>query len=146
MADTGHKTTTEEWDSIGSYLPNLDRSKCWTTGPWDQSYNCYAWTLGITNEDINPDTSNLKRKPSREDVKRFYDAQGFVECGADEATIDIWANAKYVTHAAKFIGGDYAESKLGANIRIRHPRTELRGEGSDQYGAMVMHFKPRPKQ
>lgn len=46
--------TDAEWDSLSPDFPNLDRSYTFWQAPETLSYNCIAWSMGITWTWIDP--------------------------------------------------------------------------------------------
>jgi len=109
-------------------------------GDKNTSYNCIAWSLGITNNWINP--------PLHEKVISFYKEQGFKlsSVGGSNRKIAVWFDENgNVMHAARRmlvnINGSSVmcwTSKLGKYYCISH---SLEGVSGDTYGAPGMYFE-----
>lgn len=133
--------TDAEWNVLHPAFPALVRAACRATAPANPVYNCIAWTLGITWTWVSPPPT----------IPRFiglYNALGYVQCPANEALIDGWANNNVPTHGSiQYAGGGGTwESKMGEYIRIEHDRNALGPSGASEslYGAVVISFKRAP--
>lgn len=100
------------------------------TGEATRTYNCIAWTLGITNRWINP-------KHSLQAWDNFYALNQYIR--ADAGEIAIWKTPAAFTHGcvANAAQGFNWESKCGPNLRILHQLPEMVG---DTYGNVYAYY------
>lgn len=149
----GDPVTDEEWAELYHEFPNLVRDHVVKSGPADEDYNCIAWALGITDENIQPPESReafvemCKISPALHidpgQANKIVESHGFEECDEDEADIDGFAISNgEITHASKEQDDDGWSSKLGAWIRITHIRDGLYEPGPlAYYGMPIVHFR-----
>lgn len=104
------------------------------TGEATRAYNCIAWTVGLTNQWINP-------KQSLADWDAFYAPYGYAQ--ADAGEIAVWKTPAAYTHGciATSEGGFNWESKCGGSLRILHQLPELVGA---IYGDVFVYYKKQP--
>jgi hypothetical protein len=119
------------------YFPNLDLSKVEVTGEATRSYNCLAWTLGITSVWLWPWARGRRRRVSETDFRGLYDI--FARDLARKAHVAVFGTStRAMTHASLSLSdGERWESKLGQWLRIRHP---LEGLESKSYGKVQKIF------
>ena len=111
-----------------------------------KTYNCIAWSLGVTDHWVNPETgpdyaplSGMDRLYSEQGYYREHDLNWRAEPGLEKvvlyATLNADGTVKEVTHAAHEEPDGSFTSKLGQLPVIRHATPEaLRGPA---YGAPV---------
>ncbi len=126
-------TPAEQQRFLG-YFPNLNVQAAMVSGEIDPSYNCIAWTVGITHAWIWPgDHLN--------DFDQFYSGFGFVQ--AANGPIAVWGVSPFVMKHGCVSGPDHGprwESKCGADLRFQHGLSELAGSS---YGHVIAcYFNP----
>ncbi len=141
------KPTTSEWSSLIRDFPNLTKNNVWVTAPSTPRgntpfYNCIAWSLGLDDRWINPNSPLSAFKTQYETWGQKPESALF-----PSADIDAWGTSTYnATHGSKTYAGQYLgissglwESKLGQSLRITHGR---RGLNSTVYGRILASFTP----
>lgn len=134
----GNPPTAAQESNIESYFPNLET---WSvTGPATGSYNCIAWSVGITDEWLWPGSTV-------QDFDAFYASYGWsvsangnreyrkrkIGLYADNSDPNDCTHGSRETHDC---GWD--ESKLGGLERIMHIRSELEG---GYYGNVIRYYE-----
>lgn len=130
------------------------------TAPQDGSYNCIAWTGGITTSWVWPPNSlstyNCTSANYLQCFDNFYSnnpvrypgAWNYTRTGAtvSNSVVDLWKTASAYTHASiRKPGNNHPhgydwESKPGGLCRTLHPRNAL--EQPNWYGAVSNYYKP----
>ena len=141
-------------------FPGLVGCEWSVTGEATISYNCIAWTVGITDKWVNEigrtglgnnryyisiDTSygNGDGIMTMDELDAFYDANGYTV--TDSSSADIIYYSKYHGARKKRCSDgagkwEMFESKCGAQERIEHLRDQLNG---DSYGFPVRYYKAK---
>lgn len=133
--------TPAEWAQLSTWFPGLTQANVWITDNPTPVYNCIAFSLGITNQWINPP------QPLNA-FQQLYNNHGHatLAAGAPNAHIDGWATPPngpaitQMTHGSRTTTTNKPglwESKLGSSYRITHGRHELTG---NLYGRVVTSF------
>jgi hypothetical protein len=133
--------TLLEKDRYADIFPNLNvDNQPRVTGEETPDYNCIAWTVGITDDWINP-------KSSLQEWAEFYDGYGF-EHDPEGGEIAIWKRGSTYTHGSVASDSDDFdwESKCGALLRLLHDEDELAGDGDDDYGTIFTYFRRRDEE
>lgn len=107
------------------------------TGEATWSYNCIAWTIGVTDRWINP-------YQTLDDWDAFYATVGLMR-DYDDGTVAIWRTAGgEFTHGCVATAqyGFHWESKCGADLRILHHLGDLVSPAL--YGEVFVYYKPDP--
>lgn len=134
-------------DARGKYPRLVDGDWC-VTGPATGTYNCIAWTIGVTSRwvwDEVDAAGDGDGTVSISDFDAFYRGHGLrpVENQTPtNAEVALFADGSGPTHAARRTGhscsaGVLFESKRGRNIRIMHPPHQLEG---GIYGDIVKYY------
>ena len=145
---------------IGVLIWGLVGCEWSVTGEATISYNCIAWTVGITDKWVNAigitglgnnryyisiDTSygNGDGIMTMDELDAFYDANGYTV--TDSSSADIMYYSKYHGARKKRCSDgagkwEMFESKCGALERIEHLRDQLNG---DSYGFPVRYYKAK---
>jgi RHS repeat-associated protein len=120
----GREPTPKEKDDLESVFPGLKDINFRVTGEQTDKYNCIAFTLGIKEFPVNPE-STVK------DMNEGYSRLGFTATTEDKARIALFVlNGEPKHGAVKFYDNLY-ESKLGSYVQIIHPLRSIEGQ---QYG------------
>ncbi|HEX4437263.1 MAG TPA: hypothetical protein VH061_10760 [Solirubrobacteraceae bacterium] len=141
------RPTQQQLSWLKNQFPQLAAPDVWITGQPTGTYNCIAYSLGITTEWINP-------PQPLGPFEALYNGAPYnhptVAPGAQNAAIDGWAtppnppNPREIasmTHGSRTstsVGGALWESKLGQSYRITHGRSQLTGAN---YGRVVTSFR-----
>ena len=129
----GRPPTAEEKARLESRHPNLAKTRDWrVTGEYCTSYNCIAWSVGVTDEFLWP-------FDDEEAYDHFYEGYGYVRV-EDEETADIamWVSPSGdAVHAARRVAGGWWESKIGKTERILHRLDDLDGS----YGRVFKFYR-----
>jgi hypothetical protein len=128
--------STDEARFLTEDFPRLRPEDFCVTAERTSSYNCYAFSVGITNQFIDEsiiDTQYGNRDGTLTfaDLNEFYNAYGLVPTDVDGEVV-VFGNGRMPQHAAKrtpFLSGGRPvyESKLGQEERIAHFIDELEG-------------------
>lgn len=133
-------------------FPNLSANDGIQSAPNTSRYNCISWSGAITSYWEWPlDTlSSFYSLDPLVAFDNFYASRGLTRTGATESNgvVALWANVDSLgnrdyTHASVRKGADSNlhgydwESKAGPNIRLFHPRHDLRGPA---YGEIVEYY------
>ena len=132
-------TPSEKADLLSSF-PSLDVDNITITGEPTWQYNCIAYSMGITNNWINPNASLASFQNQYIDAESLYGAScnyNVTSTESSNADVDGWGNYSEMTHGSILYGWRTWESKLGASLRITHGRSELTG---DLYGSIKTSF------
>lgn len=133
----GRKPTTFESGELSHWFPNLETNEKWrVTGEACQSYNCIAWSVGVTGDWLWPGDHV-------DSFDKMYLSYGYVPLSAGEsknnADIAYWETTDGAsTHGCRRVAGDIWESKLGSSLRILHTLKDLEG---DVYGYSVKFYR-----
>jgi hypothetical protein len=133
------------WVELQESFPNLALGDVYVTDQYDEAYNCVAWSLGLTDEWVEPDSLAYMRS--------IYEDYGFYEVPARSIGADVDLMGKsvhYITHATTVYRGPLLagmpaglwESKLSNDRRITHSRYGLE-DGGALYGSVVASFKKK---
>lgn len=132
--------TVPEWDVLSHEFPGLTQANVWITDEATWDYNCIAFSLGITDQWINPPQPLWA-------FQTLYGAHNHPTLPAEDAQaqIDGWARPEIgpiadMTHGSLVNSAavpGVSESKLGSSFRITHGREELKG---GVYGRTVTSF------
>lgn len=145
------------YDKVNNHADNLfnglDQDDAIQSYPIAVRYNCFSWSVGVTDGWNVPDdnTSVFKGDSILESFDNFYNTFGFTRLNAnwDNAPIDLYgyisskSNKLYLAHASIRKGADNHthgydwESKLGGTHRIFHPRTDI---SCANYGTPWFHY------
>jgi hypothetical protein len=134
----GTAPNSSQKSRIEGWFPNL---KKWSiTGPITSSYNCIAWSVGITNQWIWPGYTVA-------DFDAFYASHSWSVASTGKREykkrkVALYANNSNpndCTHGSRETHDcGWDESKLGPSERIMHIRSELEG-GS--YGEVIRYYE-----
>ena len=137
-AITGRAPTDAEWQTLSTWLPQLNRAKVRILGNPSTLYNCIAWSIGVANVWIQVPEPLYK-------FDDFYEEHGHDKAaviGSSMAAIDGWATLNgTMTHASRKspTNPGLFESKIGTAWRITHDRFSL---VSPDYGTVVSSYLP----
>lgn len=137
---TPRRMTEQEKQTAKSLYPQLDVDAAWVIGNATKSYNCIAWTVGITNKWINP-------FETLSDFTSFYNNYGASPDNSGD--IAVYKKDAEFTHGSVNLNitegsiGTTWTSKRGSNILITHSINGLTGSA---YGNIVQRYGPRPAQ
>lgn len=133
--------TQAEKDALKKEFPNLNVNNITVTGDATSTYNCIAYSMGITYKWINPADYISDFQNQYINARSLYGASTNYEITGSQsysATVDGWGNNSIsMTHGSVVYSGNTWESKLGGYLRITHGRTELSGT---QYGSILTSF------
>jgi hypothetical protein len=133
LGATDPDSTTE--GVLTKAFPNLKKGDYCVTGSATPKYNCYAWSVGITNqwmEKVVDTYGNNNGVLEFSDFDRMYATAGLkpvIGKTDSKAEIALYGKNGKPTHAARKTGtkcGDW-ESKLGENVRISHYPQQIAG-------------------
>ena len=140
-------TAAETADAAAKY-PNLVSGDWCVTAPATPTYNCIAWTVGVTGRWVWDEVDKAGDEDgtvSVADFDAFYGQHGLQP--VENATpsnpeVALFGNSSGPTHAAVVSnktcgGGTMFESKRGQNIRILHWVQELEG---GIYGNIIKYY------
>jgi hypothetical protein len=127
--------------NIMNYFPNLEADDAIQSAPYDYTYNCISWSVGIFEDWSWPSGFGSDFSV----VEDFYENYGYTATGANSSNsvVDLWAyNGDYTHASVTKPGNDHPhgydwESKPGALMRTFHPRNSLEGSS---YGEVVDYF------
>lgn len=138
----GSAPTPTQKSTIEGYFPNL---KTWTVvGPATGSYNCIAWSVGVTNQWIWPGNTVAI-------FDAFYASYGWsVSANGNreykKRKVALYANnsdPNDCTHGSRETHDcGWDESKLGSLEQIMHVRSELEG---GFYGNVIRYYEKHDK-
>ncbi len=120
-----------------SAFPNMNVDAVLVTAEATPTYNCLAWTLGITNSWVWPWGG---RNATKAEFDALYRGYGFTP--STSGTIAAWGIAlNSMTHGSLFsYPFNKWESKCGAWARIIHSLPEMEGT---TYGSVQYYFSKR---
>jgi hypothetical protein len=131
-------------------FPNLAKGDYCVTGAATKQYNCFAWSVGITNtwmdKVVDSAHGNNNGVLEYSDFDAFYAKQGLkpvVNKTPKDAVVVLYGMGDKPKHAARKTGtkcGDW-ESKLGENVRITHYPNQL--AGGPVYGDIARYYVPK---
>lgn len=134
----GNPPTAAQESTIEGYFPNL---QTWSvTGEGTSSYNCIAWSVGITDQWLWPGNTVA-------DFDAFYASYGWSVSANGireykKRKMALYANNSNpndCTHGSRETHDcGWDESKLGSLERIMHIRSELKGE---YYGNVIRYYE-----
>ena len=133
----GRSPSVYEKKQLSTWFPNLYDNKWWrVTGEACGTYNCIAWSVGVTNTWLWPGTTEAI-------FDKFYLSYGYVPLGvgeaAERAEIAYWEKpGGESTHGCRKVAGEVWESKLGSSLRILHTLTDLE---SATYGRVAKFYR-----
>mgnify|MGYP000143350884 CR=1 FL=1 len=111
------------------------------TGEATGTYNCIAYSMGITNKWIDPESFYNDFIEQYKNAKTLYGSSCNYEQTSTEgsnATVDGWGTSSIdMTHGSVVYSSGTWESKLGRYLRITHKRSELSGT---LYGRILVSF------
>lgn len=123
--------TAQEKQRFQGYFPNLDVNAAVVTDNANSSYNCIAWTVGITNRWLWPGNSLAH-------FDTFYRGFGLVR--STSGPIAVWGHSTSSMAHGSISGprhGPRWESKCGGDLRIQHGLNELVG---GLYGRLLAFY------
>ena len=133
--------TQAEKDNLKKDFPNLDVNNISVTGEATGTYNCIAYSMGITNKWIDPESFYNDFIEQYKNAKTLYGSSCYYEQTSTEgsnATVDGWGTSSIdMTHGSVVYSSGTWESKLGRYLRITHKRSELSGT---LYGRILVSF------
>lgn len=133
--------TQAEKDNLKKDFPNLDVNNISVTGEATGTYNCIAYSMGITNKWIDPESFYNDFIEQYKNAKTLYGSSCNYEQTSTEgsnATVDGWGTSSIdMTHGSVVYSSGTWESKLGRYLRITHKRSELSGT---LYGRILVSF------
>ncbi len=133
--------TTSEKATLQGWFPNLNVNNVIVTGAATTTYNCIAYSMGITSKWINPSYSLTAFQNQYKNAKSWYGAvnnYSVLSAYNSNAVVDGWGNnTQDMTHGSKIRSSTTWESKLGSYLRITHTRTGLEG---GVYGNILTSF------
>jgi len=143
-------TAAEKTDARRKYPRLVDSDWC-VTGPATSTYNCIAWTIGVTSRWVWDEVDTAgdgNGDVSVADFDAFYDRHGLKPVQNQtptDAEVALFGNSTGPTHAARRSsqacdGTPMFESKRGENIRILHQVSQLEG---GFYGDIVKFYVPK---
>jgi len=131
-------------------FPNLKKGEYCVTSPATSSYNCFAWSVGVTSRwmDMEVDRVHGNNNGDLEfsDFDAMYDKSGLkpvIGKTDSKAEVALYGKGGKPTHAARKTGtkcGDW-ESKLGQNVRISHYPQQI--AGGPVYGDIDRYYVPK---
>ena len=133
----GRAPSVYEIKQTVSWFPNLYENKWWrVTGEACGTYNCIAWSVGVTNKWLWPGDNQTI-------FDKFYLSYGYVPLGVGEdpsrAEVAYWeTRGGASTHGCRRVAGDVWESKLGSSLRILHALKDLEGS---TYGYVAKYYR-----
>ena len=142
----GRQPTPQERSVAQGKYPNLVHCEWSITGEATSTYNCIAWSVGVTNEwfwwEVD-DAGDMDGVIEESDFDAFYADYGYVPTDdINQAVILLYRDPAHaapdnpdgITHAARRAGCNCGagrwtmfESKRGRNVRIEHRRDQLSG-------------------
>ena len=147
----GASTPTLTADSnLRAAFPNLRSSDYCITAPATRTYNCFAWSIGVTDRWVDTEVDsvygNKNGKLEISDFDNLYATRGLRPVSGStpaDALVALYAKGGTPTHAARRASNPCGqfESKLGGNVRIAHDVTQL--EGGAVYGDVVRFYVPQ---
>lgn len=149
-------------DFIFKVFPNLKNTFVPVVSSKDDSYNCFAWSVGIWDHWEDPtfdflvDIDSLggdKVYPEELYYDDFYYSNGYIRCeNYDDAAIAVWgdeASSSFVhasvrkhSNSDSIPHGYYWESKMGCNERIFHYDDQFK---NGAYGKPFAYYKPNAR-
>ena len=140
-------TAAEAADAAAKY-PNLVSGDWCVTAPASATYNCIAWTVGVTSRWVWDEVDKAgdgDGTVSVADFDAFYGQHGLqpvVNATPAHPQVALFGNSSGPTHAAVISdkacgGGIMFESKRGQNIRILHVVSQLEG---GIYGNIIKYY------
>jgi hypothetical protein len=139
-------------ERIKTLFPKLANAPFQITSPPDRTYNCIAWTAGVTNvrwwpledaEDAHwPDA--VARVETVEAFQAAFASLGYVVCPGEDLEsgfekVALFADSLGLpSHAARQLPSGRWTSKLGKAEDIEHDLRDLEG---DIYGSVVLVMK-----
>lgn len=123
--------TPAEKQRFQGHFANLNVDQAVVTGEVSSTYNCIAWTVGVTDLWLWPGSSIAH-------FDTFYRGFGFARAG--DGPIAAWGHSTaHMTHGSVCGPGHGPrwESKCGADLRIQHGLNELAGSN---YGRVVAFY------
>lgn len=133
--------TQAEKDDLKRDFPNLDVNNITVTGEATGTYNCIAYSMGITYKWIDPESFYNNFIEQYRNARALYGAScNYEQTGTEgnNATVDGWGNSSIdMTHGSVIYNSNTWESKLGRSLRITHKRSELSGT---LYGRILVSF------
>lgn len=133
--------TSQEEAELKAIFPNLNTDNVTVTGEATRTYNCIAYSMGLTNKWIDPEFLINDFIDQYKNAKSWYGASSNYEQTSTQgsgADVDGWGlNSSYMTHGSVIYSGNTWESKFGQSLRITHGRTELSGSN---YGSILVSF------
>lgn len=132
----GRSPTARETTTLEGVFPRLVRGDYCITGEADPSYNCYAWSIGITRRVVEREIDpNADRSVSNDEADYFYCRHNKIPViGSVVAEVLTYGSPNNIQHAARrsryFCDGTIMyESKLGYGNtqRIAHKADQLEG-------------------
>ncbi len=118
--------TDLDWFLIHTNFENIDRCNACLQAPADGTYNCIAWTVGVTDRWIWDEVDYIINGGDGDghvyvdDFEGYYNQNGYPAIVYAESVFDP-------THGAIPLSNNCASSKCGDKIRIRHDRNEMEG-------------------
>ena len=131
----GEPPTSEQRTRFLGWFPNLRNFHI--TGPSTWTYNCIAWSVGITDEWIWPGNTVAV-------FDAFYASHGWTPStnGKREyqkRKVALWADNSGCQHGSReTYDCDWHESKCGSAERIMHDKFQMEGGG---YGNIIKYYE-----
>lgn len=127
------KLTRQEAEYLGKKFPDLVLNQITVIAPANSAYNCIAYSMGYTNQWINP-------PKSEREFAHLYLEHGYDLIYNGQYTIWGWGKDKdNMLHASVKKDHIAWASKLGAYICVVHPE---KANFSSQYGEPRLRFFP----
>ncbi len=132
------------------YYPNLWWYATRITGLRSDAYNCFGYALNPANPiNIFPYMVDYNSDGIVDDdeLDFYITMSGYTECTANDPDLKITIYGKVnlnsptyleATHAERAYNSDLGESKLGASVRITHPKWQLDGP---RYGTPIRYYE-----
>ena len=125
---------------LSSAFPNLGADDYCVTGPATPTYNCYAWSIGVTNRWVESEVDTAGDNDGTleySDFDQLYARHGLrpiTNATPVNPVVALYGTATAPKHAALNTGAACGkfESKLGQHVRISHWMRDL--EGGSVYG------------
>lgn len=122
--------TNAEAQSLKVDFPSLNTNNVTVTGEADYSYNCIAWSLGISWRWINPPKNIYDFEYLYNNAKKLENAIYNYSTGSIYSNADIFGfgiSSADMKHASIYYSGNMYESKLGQDFRITHDKYGIEG-------------------
>jgi hypothetical protein len=141
------KPASSEHSFLSRFFPHLKSDAYCVTGPKTPTYNCYAFSAGITSRwvesEVDSSYGNKNGTLEFSDFDAFYATLGLVpvtNATPANPVVALYAKSGSPTHAARNTASSCGnfESKLGKYLKIAHVVSDL--EGGSVYGDIDRYY------